>query len=142
MSKFWKLTFSWKMLSPTIRYQIPELTKNAYHTFIINPKFFFIHFHTISYVQKFVWNLYNECFSINGNCTLGVFFHKPKSYFLFLNWFPEKFWVVFATEHNWQRPWLLKAPKVAWSYIYNAKKNDLNCLPAVFHNWYRQSNKF
>ena len=62
------------------------------------------------------------------------FLHKPKSCFLFVNLFSEKFSVVFATEQKWQRPWLLKAPKVGRSYIDYAIKTTWIVFLIFFTN--------
>ena len=50
-----------------------------------------ISFHTIPYVQKIAWKLYNKHFSINGNCILGVFSINQKVVFCFLIYFLKKF---------------------------------------------------
>ena len=48
------------------------LTKNVYHTILINDIFLAIKFHTISCIQKIVWNLFNKHFPINGNCMINI----------------------------------------------------------------------
>ena len=82
-----------------------------------------ISFHTISYnsirtenCMKTLWQAFSHKWKLYDR----YFLRKPKSCFLFVNLFSDKFSVVFATEHKWQRPWLLKAPKVGRSCTFNA----------------------
>ena len=65
----------------------PGMTETSYHTISIYEKLLVIQFHTIPYVQKFVWNLYDKYFSIYENCMIGVFPKTKKFEFLFLNLF-------------------------------------------------------
>ena len=51
----------------------PGLTKTSYHTIFIYEKLLVIQFHTIPYVQKIVWKLYDKHFSIYENCMISVF---------------------------------------------------------------------
>ena len=72
-------------------YRQPGLTENVYHTILINGKIFFIQFHTIPYVQKNVWKLYNKYFPMKGNCIIGIFSINQKVIFVSIFIFWKKF---------------------------------------------------
>ena len=53
----------------------------------------------------------------------------------------EKFCFVFESERKWQRPWFTRSTK-GWTVLHlQCIKYDLNCIEAVFHKWYKESNK-
>ena len=78
-----------------VRYSVSRVDQKCLSYNSDKWEFLFIQFHTIPYVEKIVWNLYNNHFPTNGNCMIGDFSIEQKV------WFILKFW--FQIIRHWSR---------------------------------------